>query len=1085
MIGGSAQDTEERDFAALISKLAALRRDRLRGRPSDRALAKAAEVSATTVGDWLRGRHFPKRIDPLMALLDAIRVQAARAGLRQEEAVATLLDPQRWREAYQAEARKRADGTRDAVTAEQARTALERLRPGRPLDHATDPFALEVHHAIEAPSVPGAVLPPLPWYVPREHDRVLADVVDQAAGGTSRIAVLVGGSSTGKTRACWEALEPLRRAAQGWRLWHPIDPTRPDALLAELREVGPRTVVWLNDAQFYLDHAALGERVAAGLRELLRDPHRAPVLVLATLWPPHWERLTTRPAKATDPHAHARELLGGRKIRVPEAFTGRDLDTLTVQAAGDPRLDEALTRSGDGQITQYLAGVPLLMDRYQDAPPATRALIHAAMDARRMGCGPRLPLALLAEAAPGYLTESQWEQTGPEWLDQALEYTGAPCYGIPGILTPVKNATPRNLRNRPNRRQRPSEPLYRLADYLDQHGLHHRAKYIPPIDFWSAAAEHAHPGDLTALGWEAECRGLLRDAAQLYKRASGHGAPLTAGYLLHIFRDTQQSDDRSVQWAVEHTASDDPEAVTCLLTMLPGHHADDQITSLLDQAADDVRIDDPAAVSQLLDMLVAIEARAQVTKLLERDPAAHAALDDPLSVALLLRNLRRAEADEISVKLAERAIAHGIPGNEEGSILLQVIAKGPLPKNQTATFESKHLSLFPLEDIYAVSTILEILLRRGAEEQVSELLDRNPGAHVPLDDPDAVGRLLEQLRKVEADDQFNILARRSADGVPLKEPNAVKRLHDRLRSLGVHEMAISLAQRIAIDSPLDEPEVVSDFVHSLREMDVHEQITTLTRRAAAQAPVTNPDAVRSLLNRMREVGAHEEFAILAQRAADCTPLDDSEAVGRLLKRLREVKADEQFTALAQRVVIHTPLDNPAAASALLDCLQWLDAHAQIRTLLNRDPATRAALGNPKAVKRLLCSLWNVGAQDQVTELADRAAACIPLGNPIEVAALLDGLKAVEAHEQIIKLLARAPVDHFEMADGPVMGRVAELAKQLQDIGASEQATALIERLPAAGVFRKYLEFTDHRERFRWGREPDGSPAVPWTWDDLD
>jgi hypothetical protein len=37
------------------------------------------------------------------------------------------------------------------------------------------------------------------------------------------------------------------------------------------------TVVWLNEAQFYLDpaEARLGERVAAGLRELLRDPGRA------------------------------------------------------------------------------------------------------------------------------------------------------------------------------------------------------------------------------------------------------------------------------------------------------------------------------------------------------------------------------------------------------------------------------------------------------------------------------------------------------------------------------------------------------------------------------------------------------------------------------------------------------------------------------------------------------------------------------------------------------------------------------------------------------------------------------------------
>ena len=130
---------------------------------------------------------------------------------------------------------------------------------------------------------------------------MLGQVVRAAADGRSGIAVLVGGSSTGKTRACWEALALLRDQDPPWRLWHPIDPSRPDAALQELEGVGPRTVVWLNEAQFYLDpaEAGLGERVAAGLRELLRDPGRAPVLVLATMWPEFWDTLTARPPAVT------------------------------------------------------------------------------------------------------------------------------------------------------------------------------------------------------------------------------------------------------------------------------------------------------------------------------------------------------------------------------------------------------------------------------------------------------------------------------------------------------------------------------------------------------------------------------------------------------------------------------------------------------------------------------------------------------------------------------------------------------------------------------------------------------------------
>jgi hypothetical protein len=166
---------------------------------------------------------------------------------------------------------------------------------GWPLAEVGDPFALEVHRAVE-PDAPQPGLPVLPAYVPREHDAALAEVVRAAAVGASGIAVLVGGSSTGKTRACWQALELLRGKEAEWLLWHPIDP---QAALAGLPGVGPRTVVWLNEAQRYLDPAdGTGARVAAGLRELLRDRALGPVLVLATLWPEFWARLTARPPGA-------------------------------------------------------------------------------------------------------------------------------------------------------------------------------------------------------------------------------------------------------------------------------------------------------------------------------------------------------------------------------------------------------------------------------------------------------------------------------------------------------------------------------------------------------------------------------------------------------------------------------------------------------------------------------------------------------------------------------------------------------------------------------------------------------------------
>ena len=373
---------------------------------------------------------------------------------------------------------------------------------GVPLAEVTDPFALEVHRPVQ-PGQEQAGLPDLPSYLPREHDATLARVITAAVQGRSQLAVLVGGSSTGKTRACWEALHLLRDLAGPWRLWHPIDPTRPAAALRDLPGIRPRTVVWLNEAQFYLEVAegGLGEQVAAGLRELLRNPGRAPVLVLATLWPQFWDTLTARPDGGDDRHAQARDLLAGHDIAVPAALTPAQVRQLT--GAEDPRLAlAAAAAKEDGQVIQFLAGAPELLARYHNAPPAAAALISAAMDARRLGMGAGLPQAFLEAAAPGYLTDPEWDALGEDWLEQALAYTAVPCKGARGPLTRIR---PRPARHAAHTRggQHASTaaaagPLYRLADYLDQHGRAHRASQDPPAEFWSAAAAHPVPGDQAA-----------------------------------------------------------------------------------------------------------------------------------------------------------------------------------------------------------------------------------------------------------------------------------------------------------------------------------------------------------------------------------------------------------------------------------------------------------------------------------------------------------------------------------------------------------------------------------------------------------
>ncbi|MET9759920.1 hypothetical protein ABZ016_12805 [Streptomyces sp. NPDC006372] len=404
----------------------------------------------------------------------------------------------------------------------------ERPGPGRPIGQ-WDPHALEVHPAGTAQ--PGSGLPQqgiLPGYVPREHDRVLAEAVREAQQGHSRMLVLVGESSTGKTRACWEAVQPL--AEQGWRLWHPFDPTRAEAALEDLKRVGPRTVVWLNEAHHYLGDPAAGERIAAAVHNLLTSPQRGPVLVLGTLWPDYFKQYTSLPAASgSDPHSRVRELLAARSVSVPDAFDPGALAAATVLAEhGDRLLADALTRAGaDGRLTQDLAGGPALLERYRTGSPAAKALLEAAMDARRVGVGLHLPQAFLTDAASDYLHDTDFNQLTDDWAEKAYAELAKQVHGK---QAPLSRVTPRPQRRPPGPATSVnapplSGPVFRLADFIEQHGRAIRRHLCPPASFWHAAHTHlTRTGDLDRLTQAAEGWHRLQWARHLRLRAAEQGS---------------------------------------------------------------------------------------------------------------------------------------------------------------------------------------------------------------------------------------------------------------------------------------------------------------------------------------------------------------------------------------------------------------------------------------------------------------------------------------------------------------------------------------------------------------------------------
>ena len=98
--------------------------------------------------------------------------------------------------------------------------------------------------------------------------------------------LLVGGSSVGKTRTAVEAVQSVAaRLVAG-------HPARADQVTALAAAPSPRTVVWLDELQRYLE----GEHGLTGgdIRALLDAPH--PVVIIGTLWPDRYAAYTAVPA---------------------------------------------------------------------------------------------------------------------------------------------------------------------------------------------------------------------------------------------------------------------------------------------------------------------------------------------------------------------------------------------------------------------------------------------------------------------------------------------------------------------------------------------------------------------------------------------------------------------------------------------------------------------------------------------------------------------------------------------------------------------------------------------------------------------
>ncbi|NUT93329.1 MAG: hypothetical protein HOY78_15045 [Saccharothrix sp.] len=365
---------------------------------------------------------------------------------------------------------------------------------GRPVPTARvvaawHPFDLDVHPAI---TVGAGRLPDLPPYVRRAHD----DELDALLGGLAGpvMAVLTGESSTGKTRALYEAV--LRHFPE----WPVVYPRTADDLLALLRAgVGSRTVLWLNETQNHLT-----EEAASGLRGLLEGP--APVAVLGTLWPEYWARFMAEPS-------HVRSLLQHRVSRVRVRSTFSPELVAAARTSNDPRLRRAVTASAaDGKVIQTMSGGPALVERYEhpdtSADRYATAIVTAALDARRLGHRSLLTRAFLVDAAPGYLADEDRVDAPEDWFELGLTVATQDRTGIAALL--------------PKRLSPGIGPAdaYDTHDYLDQYARTTRRWALTPISLWDALVTYStNPEDQFRLCHNALHRLRYHHGETLYRAA--------------------------------------------------------------------------------------------------------------------------------------------------------------------------------------------------------------------------------------------------------------------------------------------------------------------------------------------------------------------------------------------------------------------------------------------------------------------------------------------------------------------------------------------------------------------------------------
>jgi tetratricopeptide (TPR) repeat protein len=376
---------------------------------------------------------------------------------------------------------------------------------------------LRVHRAVEAVD-----------YVQREVEPEV-----ERRLRTERRVLIVGPSMSGKTRL---ALQLTRRLYADHRLLVPKDGKALHGLLAA-GVTGTGLVVWLDELERYLGTDGL-------TTDVLNRFHAQGNVLVATIRSAAYEALL--PSGELRPAGWEVPGWFGDPVWLIR-WTAADLDRAVASGISAKVLAGARLHG----LSAYLGGGPLTLDRLHTAEtthPLGHALVRAAADWRRVGVSSPVPRPVLVALAPVYL------DTGPgrPKVDQK-----AVRHGLEWATTLINDSVA--LLEQAN-------GGYSVLDYA----LDFLSSQHPPIpaQAWDAALEHADPGDLVLVGYQAATEHVRFDVAEsAWLRSAAHG-DVYAMYNLGVLLDRRGQETEAEQWYRKAAELNDADAMYNLGVLL-------------------------------------------------------------------------------------------------------------------------------------------------------------------------------------------------------------------------------------------------------------------------------------------------------------------------------------------------------------------------------------------------------------------------------------------------------------------------------------------------------------------------------------